>query len=108
MKKYFIFLLLVFSLCAAAQQTNTDALRQKTITLRRFLEQNHYQPLQWNDTTSARLYQRWMDLLDDDKLIFSGTEITLLGQYRQRLDDELSGKEWNFFDKSIQLYKVQI
>ena len=106
MKKYFIFLLLVFSLCAAAQQTNTDALRQKTITLRRFLEQNHYQPLHWNDTTSARLHQRWMDLLDDDKLIFSDRDITQLSQYRQKLDDELNGKEWNFFDKSIQLYKA--
>ena len=106
MKKYLIFLLLVFSLCAAAQQTNTEGLHQKVITLRRFLEQNHYQPLHWNDTTSARLYQRWMDLLDDDKLIFSGTEIAQLGQYRQKLDDELTGKEWNFFNKSIQLYKA--
>ena len=106
MKKYLPFLLLAISLSANAQPANTEGLRSKAITLRRFLEQNHYQPLQWNDTTSARLYQRWMDLLDDDKLIFSGTEITLLGQYRQRLDDELSGKEWNFFNKSIQLYKA--
>lgn len=106
MKKYLPFLLLAFSLCAAAQQTNTDALRRKTITLRRFLEQNHYQPVQWNDTISARLYQHWVDLLDDDKLIFSETEISQLGQYRQKLDDELIGKEWNFFNKSIQLYKA--
>ena len=105
MKKYLPFLLLAISLSANAQQANTEGLRSKTNTLRRFLEQNHYQPLQWNDSTSARLYQRWMDLLDDDKLIFSGTEITQLGQYRQKLDDELIGKEWNFFNKSMQLYK---
>ena len=106
MKKYLLVLFLAFYLCADAQQTNTDGLRQKTITLRRFLEQNHYQPLQWNDTTSARLYQRWVDLLDDDKLIFSGTDIAQLSQYRQKLDDELISKEWHFFDKSIQLCKA--
>ncbi|MEO6722628.1 MAG: hypothetical protein ABIN67_19820, partial [Ferruginibacter sp.] len=105
--RYILLLLLVtYSLPGLAQANNTDPLRQKTITLRRFLEQNHYQPLQWNDSASARLYDHWLELLDDDKLIFSKKEITQLTPYRTGLDEEMMGKQWSFFNKSVQLYKT--
>jgi carboxyl-terminal processing protease len=102
-------LLLYFIGCpffAVAQQSNTNTLRQKTITLRRFLEQNHYQPLQWNDSASLRLYSHWMELLDKEKLLFSKTEIVQLKPYTAKLDEEMVGKEWDFFNKSTALYKT--
>ena len=98
----------MFSLFTDAQQYNTNVLRQKSITLRRFLEQNHFQPLQWNDSASIMLYDRWMKLLDDDKLIFSKTAIAQLTPYSTRLDDEMMGREWNFYNKSIALYKASL
>ena len=72
------------------------------------MEQNHYQPLVWNDTNSIRLYNRWMQLLDDDKLLFTQRELDQLSLYSKRLDDELLGSEWNFYDKSIRLYKAAL
>ncbi|MEO6732801.1 MAG: S41 family peptidase [Ferruginibacter sp.] len=108
MRNFLTPLFVLFSSIVIAQQPNTEALRQKTIVLRRFLEQNHYQPLQWNDTTSARLYNRWMELLDDEKLIFSQTEITQLNVYIKKLDEEMMGKQWNFFNKSMALYKTSL
>jgi carboxyl-terminal processing protease len=107
--KYILLLTFLIS-CSfiTAQQTNSAALQQKVITLRRFLEQNHYQPLVWNDTNSTRLYNRWLELLDDDKLIFRQNEIDQLSLFSKRVDDELLGREWNFYDKSIGLYKTAL
>ncbi|MEO5893925.1 MAG: carboxy terminal-processing peptidase [Ferruginibacter sp.] len=104
MRKFLPLLLVLYSFVAGAQ-SGTEALRQKSLTLRRFLEQNHYQPLRWDDSASTRLYDRWMEVLDDDKLIFSKTETEQLAPYRIRLDEEMMGREWNFFNKSMLLYK---
>jgi carboxyl-terminal processing protease len=69
------------------------------------MEQNHYQPFVWNDTNSIRLYNKWLQLLDDDKLLFLQSDVDQLSLFSKRLDDELLGREWNFYDKSIRLYK---
>jgi carboxyl-terminal processing protease len=89
-----------------AQQVNTETLHQKTITLRRFLEQNHYQPLKWNDTSSALLFNKWMKELDDEKLFFTQNDISVLELYKTKLDDELLGKGWEFYNRSAALYKA--
>ncbi len=107
MKYLYLSILACYSLIASAQQ-GSAALRQKSTTLRRFLEQHHYLPLQWNDSTSLRLYDRWLEQLDHEKLLFSGAEINQLVAYKTTLDDELAGKEWNFYDKSTALYKFAL
>lgn len=108
--KYILLLLSLLISCfpANAQQVNSDALHHKVITLRRFLEQNHYLPIAWNDTNSVRLYNKWLQLLDDDKLLFIQNEIDQLSIFSTRLDDELAGREWNFYDKSIRFYKTAL
>jgi len=98
--------MLVLCLFASAQQTSTEPLHQKTLVLRRFLEQNHYKPIQWNDAAATMLYNRWMKILDDDKIIFTKTEIAQLSPYSTTIDEELTGKGWGFFNKSLQLYKL--
>ena len=108
MKYILLLTLLIFCFPVKAQQANSDALHQKAITLRRFLEQNHYQPIAWNDTNSVRLYNKWLQLLDNDKLLFSQSDIDQLSLFSKRLDDELLGREWNFYDKSIRLYKTAL
>src|ERR1700712_1371293 len=100
--------MLLLCFFAGAQQPNTEPLHQKTLVLRRFLEQNHYKPIQWNDKAGTMLYNRWMELLDDDKIIFTKTEIAQLSPYSTTVDDELMGKGWGFFDKSLHLYKTSL
>ena len=109
MKRAFQLLLLFTSLQVYAQpggQSVADPLRSKVITLRRFLEQNHYLPVKWNDTSSAMLYNKWMEKLDDEKLFFTQNEIAVLETYKTKLDDELLGKSWEFYNKSTTLYKT--
>ncbi len=106
MKRICQLLLLFSSLHVYGQQPAEETLRNKVITLRRFLEQNHYRPLPWNDSTSAMLFNKWLNKLDDEKLIFTQNEIALLETYKTKLDDELSGRGWEFYNKSIAMYKA--
>ena len=111
MKKIILLLLLLPSLYIHAQQANV--FRNKCIILRRFLEQNHYQPLTWNDSTSVRLYNKWIEKLDEEKLFFTQKDISALEPLKYKLDDELLGKDpiaigWNFFNRSSALYKMRL
>lgn len=113
MKKNYIPFLLLSSLVVIAKPCKAQGLQQKAMTLCRFLEINHYQPVQWNDSTSIRLYTRWMNILDDEKFFFCKTDIDQLQEYKTKLDDELLGKikpaaGTSFFDKSIGLYKMRL
>ena len=105
MKIYFQLLLIFCSLQVYAQNPAAPSLRSKVITLQRFLDQNHYQPVVWNDTASAMLYNKWIDKLDDEKLFFTQNEIAVLATYKTKLDEEILGNGWAFYDKSISLYK---
>ncbi len=93
----------MFPVLEAFSQPPTS-LSSKVITLDRFLQQNHYLPIKWNDTSSAMLYNKWMDKLDDDKIFFTQNEIAILETYKTKLDEELTGKGWEFYNKSTALY----
>lgn len=95
-----------FVITANAQQP--DILKQKAVTLKRFLEKNHYQPLVWNDSASERLYNKWIGFLDDEKLIFTKADIAALEPYKTRLDNELNGESWQFFKVSSGLYRKRL
>ena len=113
MKKFYLLLILFSSQHITAQQNSSERLRQKAITLRRFLELNHYKPLQWNDSTSARLYNKWLDRLDGEKLFFTRDDIAALEPFKTKLDEELMGKGpvttgTDFFSRSVSLYKIRL
>lgn len=108
MKNFFLLILLSTSLHICAQPNNAEALRKKALTLRRFLEQNHYLPVKWNDSASILLYTKWMEELDDEKLFFTQADMGLLEPYKTKLDDEMTGKGWDFFNRSTSLYRAGV
>ncbi|MBC7935078.1 MAG: PDZ domain-containing protein [Rhizobacter sp.] len=102
---------LIFFLCCSAKFTlaqQTDPLQQKAITLKRFMDKNHYQPLVWNDSSSERLYNKWIKWLDGEKLIFTQPDIALQEPFKNKLDDELNGGNWQFFKISAGLYRRRL
>lgn len=107
MRKILLPCLVCLSLSIQAQQTSVP-INQKAFTLVRFLQKTHYQPLVWNDSASALLYDKWLQHLDDDKLFFTGEDIASLDVYKTKLDDELLGKSWNFFPASLAIYRRQL
>ena len=106
MRKILTLLLCSFVSMAYAQQT--DILKPKALILKRFLEKNHYQPLTWNDTASIRLYNRWMELLDNEKLFFTKADIAVLEPFKMKLDEEMNAGQWQFFRKSVALYRNRL
>ncbi len=101
-------LLTILSLACTAQSNEAKALKEKATTLRIFLDKQHYSPRQWNDSASSLLYNRWLDILDDDKMYFTQSDINTLETYKTKLDEEMNGGDWAFFEKSIQLYKKAV
>ncbi|MFC4261962.1 carboxy terminal-processing peptidase [Ferruginibacter yonginensis] len=101
-------LTLLFPLLCTAQPSNSNTLQSKALLAVKFMDKYHYQPLVWNDSSSARLYKKWMNTLDDEKLFFTQKEVDQLKNYTTTLDDELNGKGWRFFDVSTQLLQQQI
>jgi len=108
MRKFYLAYLLVLSFSATAQNYNSAGFDKKTKILRVFLDKNHYAPLNWNDSASVLLYNRWLRILDDDKMYFTQADIDILESFKTKLDDEMNSNGWSFFDKSIQLYKKAI
>ncbi len=101
-----LFLLLPF--IGFCQQAKQDPFQQKAMLLKRFMDKNHYQPLQWNDSSSVMLFDKWIKILDGEKLFFTQKDITTLSSFKNNLDEEMLGKSWSFFDASIILYKKRI
>jgi len=107
MKKLYLLLIVFSSQCIVAQKKD---LRQKTLVLRRFLEMNHYKPLQWNDSSSTMLYNIWLEKLDDEKIYFTQNDIAALEPFKTKLDEELMGKTaaTDFFNRSTALFRMRL
>jgi len=76
--------------------------------LKRVIEKNHYSPRPVNDSFSLEVFDRFMERLDDDKLIFLKEDLDQLSPFRLQIDDELAGKSWNFLPTISSLYKVRL
>lgn len=90
---------------ATAQQI--PLMQQKAMMLTRFLSQQHYAPITWNDSTSAILYERWLNVLDKGSMVFLKSDIDYLLTFKDKLDDELKGASWKFFDESLKLFLLR-
>jgi carboxyl-terminal processing protease len=108
MKKIIVFLFVAFPIFGFAQQASNNPFQQKAMLLKRFMDKNHYQPLQWNDSASTMLFNKWVDNLDEEKLFFTQKDITTLASFKNNLDEEMLGGNWAFFNASITLYKKRI
>lgn len=55
------------------------------------LEQGHYSPKKIDDKFSKEVFSKYLDVIDPDKQLFLQSDITLLKQYEDRIDDEIHG-----------------
>ncbi|MFN0082498.1 MAG: hypothetical protein ACKVOM_08265 [Ferruginibacter sp.] len=91
-----------------AQQKVTVTLCSKFLMVKRFMEINHYKPLQWNDSASQLLYIKWLETIDEERLFLIQEDIARLDAYKNKLDDEMNGTDWAFFDTSTNLLVIGI
>lgn len=60
------------------------------------LESQHYSPKNINNDFSKKLFQKFLDQLDNDKSFFLQSDIDALKKYELTLDDEIKGAEIKF------------
>ena len=108
MRKNLLLLVLLLPVFMFAQQKKTDLFRSKALMLKRFMELNHYKPLQWNDSASTLLYNKWLEEIDGEKLFFTQKDTTTLIAFKNSLDEEMNGNGWVFFNTSTSLLSAGI
>jgi carboxyl-terminal processing protease len=72
------------------------------------LRQLHYQPQELNDEFSKRVYDLYMDRMDNTKRFFIEEDIVKLKKYELQIDDESSKASYEFFDLSVQLWQTRL
>lgn len=72
------------------------------------LKNNHYKPLEVDDTLSNRVYTLFMSQLDERKIFFTEKDFDSFEQYRYQLDNEIQKKSFVWFDKVIQTYQKRV
>ena len=108
MRKNLLLLVLLLPVFMFAQQKKADVYRSKALMLKRFMELNHYKPLQWNDSASTLLYNKWLEEIDGEKLFFTQKDTTTLIAFKNSLDEEMNGNGWVFFNTSTSLLSAGI
>jgi carboxyl-terminal processing protease len=111
MKRTLLFLFLCSSFILDAQvpkPTVSQLTASKARALVQYLQQYHYAPRTWNDSTSALFYATVIKSLDEDKMLFNKEDIAQLDLFKYKLDDELTGKEWGFFDKLTSIIEARL
>ena len=89
---------------ASSSYSQSSATREKAIVLKRLIELNHFSPRPVNDSFSVALFETILNEADPRSLLFTAPEYTQLVRYKSKLDDELNGKDWAFFDLFSSLY----
>lgn len=59
----------------------------------RFLTRFHYQPMPLDDAMSRRIFDRYLESLDPDRLFFTASDIAQFEPYRDKLDDAINDKD---------------
>lgn len=71
--------------------------------LQEVVKQNHFNPVQIDDSFSEKAFDAYLKSLDYNKRFFTQADIDALSQYRYRIDDEYLSGRAEFFDLSLEL-----
>lgn len=81
----------------------TNEMRKDMINSVRVIDRYHYQPQQLDDDLSAKILNRYLDLLDSSRIYFTESDIDTFRKYRKRLDDSLLSAD---AEPAFTIYKV--
>jgi carboxyl-terminal processing protease len=87
-----------------------DSVKEQTIAtvMMAGLQQIHYQPQKIDDVYSQKVYDLFLKRIDAGKRFYLKEDIDALGQYRNKIDDELEEGTFDFFNKAISIFTNRI
>src|SRR4051812_35121668 len=77
-------------------------------TLVQSLSQFHYSPLVMNDDFSEKVFKLYIERLDFSKKFLIDSDIAELKKYEHSIDDDITNREFNFFDKSLEIIDKRV
>lgn len=108
MKKSFVVFGCLYFFCVPFIHAQFPALQQKAIILKRVIERNHVSPRCVDDSFSVTMLKSILRMTDRRRLFFTDAEYKVLSAFQAKLDDELNGKSWAFYDLFESLYKKAV
>ena len=73
-------------------------------TVMKTIQTGHFSPKELNDTFSARVFHKFVNQLDYDKLFFTREDMNKLNAYEFKIDDEIKSNSIEFFDSIDAIY----
>ena len=101
---YSIFLV---SSCFSPQDENT---RKKVLmkAVMRTLENEHYQPLPMNDSSSRRIFDSYLKTLDFQKRFFTSADVAGFRKMETSIDDQIQGESFEFYSLVSSTYRQRL
>lgn len=94
-----LFACFLCAVCHISQsQTQPDFCEQLT-TLHKMVETSHYKPKPLNDSLSKGVYDLFINSLDDNKTIFTDSDVALFKADEFQIDNYIQAKDCSFIDK---------
>lgn len=93
--------LLVFCYCSPFPFGQGDKDKDILKNVRMILSYLHYSPQKVNDDFSERVYDSYMETLDNLKTFYKGNDIAHFNQYRDKLDDLYKNQDLSFYNASV-------
>ncbi|MBD0286097.1 MAG: PDZ domain-containing protein [Flavisolibacter sp.] len=104
-----LLLLLSFYGCIFSSQAQSlSGAARDAYTITRMAEKFHFQPRPLDDAFSAAVFSQLLNSLDEQRLLFTVEELTVLQPYRLRIDDEIKAQQTGFLQLLISLYQKGI
>ncbi|WP_294823529.1 carboxy terminal-processing peptidase [uncultured Flavobacterium sp.] len=102
MKKLFAFALLFPLLMGAQDHDKACDVFSKVNTV---LQSRHYKPKPVDDSLSVYVFDKVIEGLDDNRVLFLKEEYDQLARHRYSIDDYIKNKDCGFFSDFIAIYK---
>ncbi len=88
------------------QRTNSARINYITRNVISILKSRHYRPQVINDDFSNRVFEKYFDMLDPERMYFDADDVKKFESYRSALDDQLPKGNADFAYEVFDLYKV--
>ena len=105
MNRLFPALILFLLFCCPRIYAQSSALTSKAIIVKRMIELKHLEPRPVDDSFSVAMFRSMLRTADRRKLLFTDAEYKSLSPFSTKLDEELRGNGWVFFDLFESIYK---
>lgn len=98
--------LLFFSTYSSYTDENRENILANTLV--QTLSTRHYAPVKLDDSSSSKIFKRFIEKLDFSKRFLTLEDISKLESFQFKLDDELRDKKFEFFNMALDIINKSI